>query len=205
MERYRLPDGRNQRIYRDETDIAGGELPQQLQEAIAESKCLVVCCSNAVAQSDWVSREIKAFREIVPERPILPVLVANAPPANLPRPLQSEELRWADLRRGWRMGIPRRETRIELVRVVATAAGMDFRKLLPLDRRRRRRILIRMVSILLAILAAAAWFPVQDWLDVTPEGRPVFGCDTLDDGIALFDLNEPQALKNVVNVKRDFW
>ena len=203
LERYPLPDGRRLRIYRDETDIAGGELPEQLREAMAKSGCLVVCCSNAAVVSDWVSREIEAFRELAPERPILPVLIADTPPKNLPPPLRTAELRWADLRKGWRIGLPRQETRVELVRVVATAAGMDFRTLLPLDRRRRRRTVVSVTAAIVSALIISAWFPVESWVDVTPEGMPVFGCDTLDDGIAFYRLNEPQAIKSIVDVRRD--
>ncbi len=203
LERYRLPDGRRLRVYRDETDIAGGELPEQLREAMAESGCLLVCCSNTAAESDWVTREIEVFRALAPERPVLTVLVADDPPANVPPPLRAVELRWSDLRKGWRLGLPRRETRVELVRVVAAAAGMDFRELLPLDRRRRRRATLRVTAVIATSLVISAWFPVQDWVDVTPEGRPVFGCETLDDGIAFYKLNESQAIKNIVDVQRD--
>jgi hypothetical protein len=47
MQRYRLPDGWRLRVYRDETDIAGGGLPARLRQSLAESACLVVCCSDA--------------------------------------------------------------------------------------------------------------------------------------------------------------
>lgn len=203
LERYRLPDGRRLRVYRDETDIMGGELPAQLRTALAESGCLVACCSEAAAESSWVAREIEAFRELAPERPIVPVLVAGEPPANVPPPLRAAELRWSDLRDGWRLGLPRGKTRVELVRVVAAAAGMEFRELLPLDRNRRRRTTLWITVMIVLALAIPPWIPVHDWEDVTPDGLPVFGCDTLDDGIAFYRLNEPQAIKNIVNVDRN--
>jgi hypothetical protein len=202
LERYRLPDGRRLRVYRDETDIAGGELPGQLSGALANSRALVVCCSEAAAASRWVELEIEAFREAAPERPVLSVLVADEPPRNLPRALGAESTRWADLRPGWRLGLPRRSTRVELVRVVAGVAGIEFRELLPLDRRRRRRRMLTAAASVVALLAASAWIPVQDWIDVTPTRTQVFHCDQLDDGIAWFILNEPYSIKSIVTVAR---
>jgi hypothetical protein len=199
LERYRLPKGRRLRVYRDETDITGGELPEQLRKALGESRCLVVCCSETAAKSSWVAREIEAFRELGPERPIVPVLVAGEPPTNVPPALHAAELRWSDLRDGWRLGLPRRKTRVELVRVVAAAANIEFRELLPLDQKRRRRTRVLMTGMIVAALS----IPVYDWKDVTPEGQPVFGCDTLDDGIAFYRLNELTAIKNIVNVDRN--
>lgn len=203
VESYRLPKGRRLRVYRDETDIAGGELPEQLRNALGASGCLLVCCSEAAAQSDWVAREIEAFCELAPNRPILPILLTGKPPEILPPSLRGHELRWADLRSGWRLGLPHAKTRIELVRVVAAAADIDFRRLLPLDRRRRRRRAGLAGMALGASLSAVMLYPVLDWQDVTPSGLPVFGCGTLDDGIAFYRLNEPQAIKNIVNVEHD--
>jgi hypothetical protein len=203
LEGYRLPEGRRLRVYRDETDIAGGELPEQLRAALANSSSLLVCCSEAAAKSEWVAREIEAFRELSPERCILPVIVAGDPPQNLPASLRDAELRWSDLRSGWRFGRPRRKTRIELVRAVAAAAGEEFRDLLPLDRQRRRRNGMLTAGMTIAVMIATALRPVLSWQDVTPAGQPLFGCDTLDDGIAFYQHNEPQAIKNIVEVTRN--
>jgi hypothetical protein len=203
LEGYKLPGGRRLCVYRDETDIAGGELPAQLRQALADSACLVVCCSPAAARSEWVNREVEAFREVAPGRPILPVLVAAEPPGNLPATLGPETLRWADLRAGWKAGRPRKLTRVELVRVVAGVAGVEFRDLLPLDQRRRRRALLTTASVIGGALFLSAWIPVLDWIDVTPTRNQVFQCDQLEDGIAYFMLNEPYAIKNIVNVTRN--
>ncbi|MCB1940907.1 MAG: toll/interleukin-1 receptor domain-containing protein [Candidatus Accumulibacter sp.] len=203
LERYRLPDGSHLRVYRDETDIAGGELPDQLRSALSHSGCLVVCCSPAAAASRWVEREIDAFRQLAPQRPLVPVLLAGETPANLPPPLRGDELRLSDLRGRLPASLLWGKRRAELVRVLAKVAGIDFRLLLPLDRRRRRRNLLIAAAAVAVGLGAAASIPVEAWDDVTPPRARVFGCDTLDDGIALFDLNEPQAIKNIVSVHRN--
>ena len=203
LERYRLPDGRRLRVYRDETDIAGGALPAQLRDALAASACLVVCCSKAAAQSHWVNLEIGAFHEQASGRPVLPVLVADEQPENLPAALGTDTLRWTDLRRGWRFGRPRRPTRIELVRLVAGVAGIEFRDLLPLDRRRRQRDRLTVAGSLATAGFLLAWTPVLDWRNVTPSPVQVFHCDQLDDGIAYFMLNEQYAIRNIVSVSRN--
>jgi hypothetical protein len=205
LERYRLAGGRRLSVYRDETDIAGGALPAQLREALAESACLVVCCSQAAAQSHWVNLEIASFEELARGRPILPVLVADEPPDSLPPALGRDALRWADLRRGWRFGRPRRATRVELVRLVAGIAGIDFRELLPLDRRRRQRNRLTVAGSLATAGFILAWTPVLDWRNVTPASAQVqvFHCEQLDDGIAYFMLNESFSIKNNVAVVRN--
>lgn len=204
LERYRLPGGGRLRVYRDETDMEGGELPGQIRRALAGSGCLVVCCSEAAAGSAWVEREIQAFREGAPDRPVLPLLVAGDAPASLPRALRGEELRWADLRAGWRLGLPRRRTRQELVRAVSAVAGIPFRKLLPLDRRRRRRTFAGAALASAALAAMVASVPVLEWEEVTPPGAGrVGGCGTVDEGaVVLYHMNEPQASASIVNVLR---
>ena len=203
LERYKLPDRRRLKVYRDETDIASGELPQQLRQALAASGALLVCCSAAACDSDWVNREIEAYRELNPDGVILPVLVAGQLPAILPAPLREQELRWADLRTGWRWGWPVGITRVEMVRAVAAVAGIDFRDLLPMDRRRRRRIRSQWALAIAVVLLTLAWWPQMSWTPLPSGNRPVVGCDTLDDGIVAYEMNEPQAVKNIVTVRRN--
>jgi hypothetical protein len=190
-------------VYRDETDIVGGELPEQLRAALAACRHLIVGCSPAGYASNWVAREIEAFHELAPGRPVIPVLLEGTPPDNLPVPIRPSELRHCDLRAGWRFGRPRAATRVELVRVVAQVSGHEFRTLLPLDEQRRRRAAWGSGVLVLLVLLAASLFPVRGWKDVTPAGAAVFGCDTLDDGIVLYSMNPPPSLKNIVTVHRD--
>lgn len=203
IERYRLPDRRRLRVYRDETDIAGGELPEQLRAALASCRHLIVGCSPAGSASGWVAREIEAFRELAPGRPVIPVLIEGTPPDNLPVPIRASELRHCDLRAGWRFGRPRGATRVELVRVVAQVSGQEFRMLLPLDEQRRRRASWGSGLLALLVLLVAILFPVKGWKDVTPAGAAIFGCDTLDDGIVLYSMNPPPSVKNIVTVHRN--
>lgn len=205
LEGYRLPGGRRLRIYRDETDIQGGELPGQIREALAASACLLVCCSRAAAGSRWVDREIQAFREARPDGSVLPILVADDTPDLLPAGLRGRELRWADVRRGWwpGVGLPRTGTRRELVRAVAAVSGIPFRELLPLDRRRRRRVFLGGAGAGVAGLVLAGSVPVEGWESRTPAGAGVVGgCDAAEGAVVLYHHNIPQAQSSIVQVLR---
>jgi hypothetical protein len=101
---------------------------------LADSAWLVVCSSHRLRSRTGVNLEIASFEEIARGRPILPVLAADEPPTSLAPALGSEALRWADLRYGWRLGRPRRTTCVELLRLVAGIADIDFRDLLALGR-----------------------------------------------------------------------
>jgi hypothetical protein len=107
------------------------------------------------------------------------------------------------MRAGWILASPRKRTRVGLVRAVAAAAGLDFRELLPLDRKRRQRQALLAGFATIAAICGITFYPVLSWEDITPDGRPVYGCGTLDDGIALYRMNISQAIKNIVNVDRD--
>lgn len=48
-------------VFRDEDELAGGELKPQISKALADSEYLIVVCSPHSAQSKYVDNEIKEF------------------------------------------------------------------------------------------------------------------------------------------------
>lgn len=67
-------------VFRDEDELAGAaELSMELEEALAGSAALVVLCSCTAAASHWVDREIRRFKSLNPDRPVLAVIVDGAP------------------------------------------------------------------------------------------------------------------------------
>ena len=73
MEYYKLPSVLNGRedlpksfrpVFRDEDELAGGELSPQISEALAASEYLIVICSPNSASSDYVNNEILEFISI---------------------------------------------------------------------------------------------------------------------------------------------
>lgn len=199
LESYRLPNGSRLSVYRDETDIQIGSLPEVLKKALENSACLVVCCSTQSSKSSWVARELEVFAEIASSRPIIPVLLYGEKHDILPPVLRDTEVRFCDLRAGWRMGLPRNQTRTELIRLIAVAADYEFRELLPMDKRRRRRNRAIATVVIAAIATGFLVWPVDNWDDVTPENTSIFGCDSNDNTITLFAMNVPEATLNTVS------
>ena len=70
LEHYHLPTSLNERknlptdlrpIFRDLDELSAGNLPQQIHQALNESRHLIVICSPNSAKSPWVNNEIRAF------------------------------------------------------------------------------------------------------------------------------------------------
>lgn len=126
-------------VFRDEHDMpVGGAIPDRLAEVIDASASMIVLCTSASAQSDWVDKEIRVFAERHPDRRIIAVVAEGDPdkdecypPALLARgkPLA------ADLR------LPA-ERRQAVVKIAAAVLGVDVDQLVGRVRKRavaRRR------------------------------------------------------------------
>ena len=90
FENYHLPPTLNRRkdlpksfkpVFRDEDELAGGELKPQISEALADSEYLIVVCSPNSAKSVYVDREIREFISLSPRyrRKIFPFIVEGKP------------------------------------------------------------------------------------------------------------------------------
>jgi len=68
-------------VFRDEDELASGELKPQISEALADSEYLIVVCSPNSAQSVYVDSEIKEFISLSQEnkRRIFPFIVDGKP------------------------------------------------------------------------------------------------------------------------------
>ncbi len=155
------------RVYLDRTDIRGGALRPELEEALRRARHLVVCCSNAAADSEWVATEVSAYRALRPNPSIALILLSGEPAHATPAPLRNLDLRYHDLRRGgvfWRYH-PR--NRDELLRLLALLSGQELRSLINWN---RRRLVGRVAIGATALVAAgtATSFYVRTLLQVTP-------------------------------------
>jgi hypothetical protein len=69
-------------IFRDREELpASADLGSQINEALRESRYLVVICSPRAAQSKWVGEEIKSFKKLGREDRILALVVEGEPNA----------------------------------------------------------------------------------------------------------------------------
>lgn len=83
LEEYKdLPDSFRP-LFRDEDELAGGDLKPQIYEALANSQYLIVVCSPNSAQSNYVNDEITEFISLSEDnkRKIFPFIVDGKPHA----------------------------------------------------------------------------------------------------------------------------
>ena len=67
-------------IFRDREELpASADLGSKINEALSESRYLIVICSPRSAQSRWVAEEIKSFKRLGREDRILALIVAGEP------------------------------------------------------------------------------------------------------------------------------
>lgn len=229
LETYRLPtppqnsDSRQLgAIFMDREALAAAtELSAAIREALDESRAMVVLCSKSSAQSEWVNREIRTFRELHPNRPIVPVVIEGASEeindlsVLFPTELLNayDEPLAADFRRsgdGLRIGF---------LKLVSALTDTPLSKLLRKDARRRNRrvtaitaasILLSTVMGTLALRAEMAREDAEarraevegmvDFMlnDLKSQLEPVGRLDVLagvaDQTIAYYDARDPKRL-----------
>jgi tetratricopeptide (TPR) repeat protein len=78
-------------IFRDREDFSGGSrLPDATVAALHASAALLVLCSTASARRPAVNEVVRLFRSRHPDRPVIPILVDDKVPENLPPALRYE-------------------------------------------------------------------------------------------------------------------
>ncbi|MGH6783279.1 MAG: toll/interleukin-1 receptor domain-containing protein, partial [Sphingomicrobium sp.] len=67
-------------IFRDRHELAAAaDLGDEIEEAIAGSRFLIVLCSPSAAQSHWINEEIKCFKRLHREDRVLAVILDGEP------------------------------------------------------------------------------------------------------------------------------
>lgn len=88
LEHYKLPSNLNGRtdlpreirpVFRDTSELNPGNLPQQIHDALAASRHLIVICSPHSAQSEWVNLEIETFIAMGKQDCIIPFIIEGSP------------------------------------------------------------------------------------------------------------------------------
>jgi len=187
LKRYRPPIGfkvgqRRLRVFRDDSEAKGGRLSEALQEALAASRTLVVICSPAARESEWVNREIESFTSYHGSKRIFPVLAEGMPneeavasgrtaDAAFPPALLAaiSDTPWAaDFRRVSRSGSAVRRTRPAWFHLLA---GVYNVKREEIEKRERTRNLLRAAvaligagAVLFSVLYVAIQTPSRSWM-----------------------------------------
>lgn len=67
------------RMFRDITELGGGMLPQEIEQALDNSEYLIVICSQKSAGSAWVDKEVEGFVKKGKVDKIIPFIVDGEP------------------------------------------------------------------------------------------------------------------------------
>lgn len=143
-------------IFRDRHELAAADdLNEEIREALAASRCLIVLCSPAAAKSRWTNEEIRRFKQVHPEGCIIAAVVGGEPHASEKVGEEEEECFPPALlekydRRGRRTGrsveplaADLREghggERIGVLKIVAGVLGVGLDELVQRDQLRRQR------------------------------------------------------------------
>lgn len=144
-------------VFRDTTDLSGGVLAEAIDQALRDSRYLIVVCSPRAAQSPWVCKEVESFIASGREKYIIPFIVEGEPNAKnsaqecFPRALRD----LADSRELLGININEMGRDAATIKVVAHMFGLQFDTLWrrwERDRRRRRWAIV-LLSLLVAIIA----------------------------------------------------
>lgn len=152
-------------VFRDRDELTvSSDLTEAVREALGDADALIIVCSPAAAQSQWVNQEIELFRSLNPTGRVLPIIAAGEPFASSKPDLKAQECfppallggqderagrhlepLAADLRRGgdgWRMAINK---------LVAGLYGLRLDEIIRRDLQRRNRNVILITGIMAAV------------------------------------------------------
>lgn len=143
-------------IFRDKSELSGGNLKDEIEKGLRESKYLIVICSPRAAQSPWVSKEVQYFIDNGREKYIIPFIIGGSPNAKNPeeecfpeglRKLSSEkEILGININEMGRDAAA--------IKVIARMFDLRFDTLWQRHERAKRRMLIGWVIIAVIVIAA---------------------------------------------------
>lgn len=71
-------------VFRDQSELSGGNLKAEIEKGLNSSKYLIVICSPRSAKSPWVSKEVQHFIDQGREEYIIPFIIGGSPNATNP-------------------------------------------------------------------------------------------------------------------------
>jgi tetratricopeptide (TPR) repeat protein len=168
LEAYRVPSHlrlngakRIAPVFRDQAELAAHKsLSATIELALERSEALIVLCSPDAKASHWVSEEIKKFRALYPDRPILCALVNGTPQTAFPEALLEDGAEPLAAS----MDGDRPQERFGTQQLIASLLGVGLDTILQRDAERRRKRLSLMgagAAAFSAIMAAMTVFAVS--------------------------------------------
>lgn len=172
LEHYKLPSNLNGRsdlpkeirpIFRDQSDLAGGVLANEINKALQSSKYLIVICSPRAAQSGWVGKEVQTFIELGRTDKIIPFIIGGTAYAQDPIdecfPLALRKLPSHQELLGVNINEMGRDA--AAVKVVAQMFGLQFDELWQRHEReksrKRNRAFVGIVLFALVAIGVTGW------------------------------------------------
>lgn len=76
------------RVFRDREELTAKDLSDSIEDALKNSKYLIVICSKRTPLSEWCVKEIETFRKLHGDDRIIPVLIEGEPYESFPKPLK---------------------------------------------------------------------------------------------------------------------
>jgi hypothetical protein len=160
-------------IFRGREDFSGGpRLPDATVAALDASAALLVLCSVASARRPAVNEEVRRFRSRHPDRPVIPIIVDDTVPQNLPSALRYELSPDGTItdRPVTMLGLDLRDRgdgkSLGLAKVVAGLTGVSTDEILRCAQRahrRRRRSWATLAGLLLVLAVAVSGGAAIAW------------------------------------------
>lgn len=69
-------------VFLDETELAGGNLKDEINKALSDSRYLIVICSPNSAKSKWVNQEVQSYIDSDRTSRIIPIIIEGIPYSN---------------------------------------------------------------------------------------------------------------------------
>lgn len=178
LEHYKLPSNLNGRtdlpkeirpIFRDQSELAGGVLADEINKALTNSKYLIVICSPRAAQSQWVGKEVQTFIDLGRTDRIIPFIIGGTAHAQNPEeecfPLALLDLPPEKELLGVNIDEMGRDA--AAVKVVAQMFGLKFDTLWQRYEREQRKkrtwSIIAIIGAFLVMLGVSFWMYRQWW------------------------------------------
>ena len=173
LEHYRLPLNIRQAntdmpkeirpVFKDTTDLSAGILVEEIQQALEQSKFLIVICSPRASKSEWVGKEVQYFIDMGRNKYIIPFIVGGKPSADNAEeecyPLALRLL--SDEKELLGVNINEAGREVAVVKTVARMFGLEFDSLWQRrerERRRKQRTMIGLaIAVTLCVMGIAAW------------------------------------------------